>query len=240
MFFFFADIRNRAHFRDLPFGGDRFSNCRSADDFALQFKVRAGDLGVTEVYDPETDGLIPVEPNDQVWPVVEAMPMGWSWALHVCTHALEHVVRITRTGTGRDLARERCESPLMTVAEPVCSVYVDKINVHGISPESCDSRHEVVIAAPEARGFSRHEVSRASQQHTVGRVLRRGCSCFTTRSSSPLEGPSCSSLSPTDGWSTTPSRARFNGPLGTYLLASCQHSISCFKGTEEWQAMRGY
>ena len=84
------------------------------------------------------------------------------------------------TGTGRDLARERCAAPPMTFAEPVCSVYVDNINVHGISSESCDRRHEVIIAALEARGFSLHEISRASQQHKqlgvyfdgVARVLR--------------------------------------------------------------------
>ena len=77
--------------------------------------------------------------------------------------ALEHVVRIT--DIGRDLARERCEAPLMTVVEPVCSVYVDNINVHDVSLESCDRRREVIIAALEARGFSLHEISRASQQH---------------------------------------------------------------------------
>ena len=53
--------------------------------------------------------------------------MGWSWALHVCTDALEHAVCIT--GTGRDQARERCAAPLMTVAEPVCSRYVDNITM---------------------------------------------------------------------------------------------------------------
>ena len=49
----------------------------------------------------------------------------------------------------------------MTVAELVCSVYVDNIKVHGITSESRDRRHEVIIAALEARGFSLHEVSRA-------------------------------------------------------------------------------
>ena len=97
--------------------------------------------------------------------------MVWSWTLHICTDAPEHVVHIT--GTARDLAREKCEVPLMTVAEPVCPVYADNINVHGISPESCDRRHDVIIAALEARGFSLHEISRASQQHKqVARVLR--------------------------------------------------------------------
>ena len=48
----------------------------------------------------------------------------------------------------------RRETPLMTVAEPVCSVYVENINVHGILPESCDRRHEVITAALEPRGFS--------------------------------------------------------------------------------------
>ena len=95
----------------------------------------------------------------------------WSWALHICTDALD---------PGRDVAREKCEAPLMTVVEPVCSVYVDNINVHGFSPESCDRRHEVIIAALEARGFTLHEISRASQQQKqlgvyldrVARVLR--------------------------------------------------------------------
>ena len=142
-----------------------------------RFKVRAGDFGVSAVYDPETDGVISVEPNDQVWPVVEA-PVGWSWALNICPDALEHAVRVT--GTGRDLARERCAAPLMTVAEPVCSVYVDNIIVHGFSFESCDRRHAVIVAALEARGFSLHEISRASLQQKqlgvyfdwVARVLR--------------------------------------------------------------------
>ena len=163
---------------DVRDGFYQFSNCRLADYFALQFKVRAGDFGVTEVYDPETDGFTSVEPNVQVWPVVEAMPMGWSWALNICLDALEHVVRIT--GTGRDLARERCEAPLMTVAESTCSVYFVNINVHGISAESCDRRLEVITAALQARGFSLHDISRASQQHKqlgvrfdgVARVLR--------------------------------------------------------------------
>ena len=62
--------------------------------------------------------------------------MGWSWPLHFCTDALEHVVRVA--GTGQDLARERCEAPLMTVADHVCSVYVDNPNVHGISSAGCD------------------------------------------------------------------------------------------------------
>ena len=43
-------------------------------------------LTVTEVYDPENDVFFfSVEPNDQEWLVVEAMPMVWSWALHICT-----------------------------------------------------------------------------------------------------------------------------------------------------------
>ena len=108
-----ADIWDRVHLcgagSDVRDGFYQFSNHSLADHFALHFKARAGDFGVTEVHDPETDGFLSVEPNDQVWQVVEAMPV-----LHICTDALEHVVRIT--GTGRDLAREKCEAPLMTVA----------------------------------------------------------------------------------------------------------------------------
>ena len=56
-----------------------------------------------------------------------------------------------------------------------------QINVHGISTESCDRRHEVITAALDACRFRLHEVSRASQQHKqlgvrldgVARVSRR-------------------------------------------------------------------
>ena len=127
--------------RDIRDGFHQFSNHRLADYFALQFKVRAGDLGVTEVYDPENDGFISVH----------GVVLGSSH-LHGCVGA-----RSAYHWHWPDLAREKCEAPLMTVAETVCSVNVDNI--------VCDRRHEVIIAALEARGFRLHEISRASQQH---------------------------------------------------------------------------
>ena len=54
---------------DVRDGFYQFSNYRLEDFFALQFKVRAGNFGVTETCDPETDGLTAVEPIDQVWPL---------------------------------------------------------------------------------------------------------------------------------------------------------------------------
>ena len=42
---------------DVRDGFYQFSNYRLADYFALRFKVRACDFGVTAVYDPETDGV---------------------------------------------------------------------------------------------------------------------------------------------------------------------------------------
>ena len=42
---------------DVRDGFCQFSNHRLADYFALQFKVRAGDFGVTEVYDRENDAF---------------------------------------------------------------------------------------------------------------------------------------------------------------------------------------
>ena len=60
-------------------------------------------------------------------------------------------------------------------------MYVDNVNVRGISPESCDRRHEVIIAALEACGFRLHEISRASQQHKqFGVYFGGGRLCFTS------------------------------------------------------------
>ena len=55
------------HISEINLCGDG-SDVRDGFYQFSQFKIRAGNFGVTEVYDSE-DGLIPVKPNDQVWPV---------------------------------------------------------------------------------------------------------------------------------------------------------------------------
>ena len=157
---------------DVRDGFYQFSNHRLADYFALQFKVRAGDYGVTKS----------LRPRDQRAHSCRARRSGVAGCRgRAGGLVLGCPTDVRVTGTGWDLAREKKVVPLMTPAEPFCSVYVDNINVHGITSESCDRRHEVIIAALEARGFSLHEVSRASQHHKqlgvhfdgVARILRR-------------------------------------------------------------------
>ena len=94
-------------------------------------------------------------------PLLRPCPWGGLGLFTFCTDAPEHVVRIT--GSGGDLAREKCGAPLMTAAEPVCSVYVDNIDVHGTSP----LRAVIVdmnLPSPHWKpvGFALHEISRAN------------------------------------------------------------------------------
>ena len=163
------------------------------------------------MYDPENDGLISAH----------GVVLGSSH-LHGCVGA-----RGAYHWHWPDLPREKCEAPLMTVAETVCYVYVDNFNVHGLSPESCDRRHEVIIAALEASGFTLHEISRASeQQKQLGVYLDRVARVLRHDPRRLWRVHLALRCLPRMGGARPPGHASFDGPFGTPLLVSAPFVIS--------------
>ncbi|CAE8711223.1 unnamed protein product, partial [Polarella glacialis] len=73
--------------------------------FALDYETTAGEFGVSEVYDDELACLVPASPDQQLWPCIRVLPMGWSWSLSFCHTALTDAMvtgEMERTGESRE------------------------------------------------------------------------------------------------------------------------------------------
>ena len=64
--------------------------------FGLPYDVRAGDVGVTQVWSNCVSNYIPVHPDTRIVPVFAAIPMGWTHSLAVCQAVLEDLAKSRR------------------------------------------------------------------------------------------------------------------------------------------------
>ena len=55
--------------------------------------MRAGDVGVTQVWSNSVSNYMPVHPDIRIVPVFAAIPMGWTHSLVVCQAVLEGLSR---------------------------------------------------------------------------------------------------------------------------------------------------
>ena len=60
--------------------------------FGIRQSVDAASWGVTHVFDDALGRRRPVRPGEQLFPVFEAIPMGWSFALHFVHEAVANLV----------------------------------------------------------------------------------------------------------------------------------------------------
>ena len=74
---------------DLRDGFYQFATPMLSSWFSFGETYTADEAGVTEVFDEETQSMVAVEPWEELWACFAGLPMGWSWALHVCHSALE-------------------------------------------------------------------------------------------------------------------------------------------------------
>eukprot|EP00959_Pyramimonas_sp_CCMP1952_P336782 7052014-Pyramimonas_sp.AAC.1 len=65
---------------DLQDGFYQFLAPTVSHFFGLGVCRRAGDVGVTEVFDPELNASVAVDPSDELEVCFGGLPMGWSWA----------------------------------------------------------------------------------------------------------------------------------------------------------------
>ena len=159
---------------DVIDGFFHFKNESVADFFALEFQVRAGDYGVASVYNPDTGNHESVGVDETLWPVVEAMPMGWSWALHICHSAVEEALVAVHPCGSDGLVVERKPAPKLSLEVPFVSSYVHTDQVIGLSRASVGLLHGKVTTELERRGFTLHAVSGADPDHQTLCVVLDG------------------------------------------------------------------
>lgn len=118
-------------------------------------------------------------------PALRVLPMGWTWALHVCQSVVEG---IAAQALGHDaLIRDKEQARLLagrarTAASPdgqasslLCATYVDNACVMATSPERATEGLQKVVMALRARGLPVHEIHEpAEKQEFIGLEMIQG------------------------------------------------------------------
>ncbi|CAK0911449.1 unnamed protein product [Prorocentrum cordatum] len=99
--------------------------------------------------------------NDCVQLLVTVVPMGWSWALHLCQSALTRA--LSDVGFGRDdmILDGGCPRPLVAEKDALCAGYVDNFCVVSKCAETAASLARAVADLLTARGLPVLEFSPA-------------------------------------------------------------------------------
>ena len=140
-----------------PFGlegdvGDCFYNYsipELASWFGLNDRTKVSDLiadgfDLNEIYDEDIGGMTPLDPQEYVYPVMEAVCMGWSWALFFANEAVAY--RVSQTA-GTDIAsemRERKPTPCLMPGRCATGTYVDNVQVVGGTRDDCEKRMKLI------------------------------------------------------------------------------------------------
>ena len=103
-------------------------------------------VGGGTVYDPETRGFVAVQPGEILYPCVEAVPMGWSWALFLCNEAVVSIAR-TLSPWPEGVFRERKPTPQLDEYRTSLGVYVDNMTILGAEYEDVKLRSEKITEA---------------------------------------------------------------------------------------------
>ena len=147
----------------------QFSVKSLAEWFGLDDPVLAHEFDVTEVWNPDTQLMEAVEPNQSLFPVFYGMPQGWAWALHFCNTAVEF--GMTKSIPASSFIKDGMTAPDPRLG-PVGSVYVDNIAVFGFVQAVVHHCFDQAVENLERAGFVLHELEKGTNEVTnVGVVV---------------------------------------------------------------------
>lgn len=173
---------------DLKDGFFQVQNRRLASYVGVEFGEPASVWGVSEVYDEHSESMVAVHPDDTLYFVLEALPMGWTWALFFCQDALEDAIINglecdSATGPGLQgtmpplggLIQDGRPCPVPGAGRPAAAAYVDNMTIIGACKSDTERGYERVCDALRSRGFVLHDLAEASREvETVGIVFEGG------------------------------------------------------------------
>ena len=143
-----ADLANAFYTLAMPAELRKFFGLR---------RIKAKDLGLTEVQGQPVDG------STWVTPRISVLPMGWSWALYWCQSIHEKIVE--RSGL---LPAERLQDFSPAPDKGFFHIqYVDNLHVGGTCREEVVRRFRQAVAELEATGLTVHEVEECESETKV-------------------------------------------------------------------------
>lgn len=164
-----SEIAVHASGADVKDSFFQFSLRPLASWFGIDELVTASDFGVTSVLDDESESMVPVDAGDRLYPVFEAMSMGWPWSLYFCNEAITDLATCSPSS---QLVRDKEPVPTLQPGRPFAAVYVDNLTaVGGTRSDSVRTCEEFERLAAE-RGLSNHEPDRGMiELEALGLVL---------------------------------------------------------------------
>ena len=108
---------------------------------------------------------VPIAPRTQVVPYLRVLPMGWSWALHLCQQVLMHAIDVAGFSPRQIIGDKRAAVQLSARRDTAVAGYVDNFGVFGSDKETVDQGLAGIITVLRGWGLTVHEVGRSSTQH---------------------------------------------------------------------------
>ena len=112
-----------------------------------EFWQTLGVAGMETMFDDAAGCELPTEPGEICYPVINAVPMGWSWALYLANEAIAYQVSLCGGTPGSEM-KEKLPVPQLAHFRTVTSNYVDNIAILGWFKEDVTDRSRLV-----AEGF---------------------------------------------------------------------------------------
>ena len=143
---------------DLQDGFYQMSEPRLASWFGICDAFRVDALGISSSWSVECVCVVPVDPHTLVYPVMDAMVMGWSWGLfffnEVCALAAFEVGDAFG-GLGSQIQ----PAPHLSCDSAACSIYSDDSVALAPSQKLAEESHDGIVAASSRKGSQGGEVS---------------------------------------------------------------------------------
>eukprot|EP00973_Karenia_brevis_P088163 12225316-Karenia_brevis.AAC.1 len=137
-----------------------FYNLSVPHDLAEEFSlptICARHLGITYLNGESVSG------DEAILPLLQVLPMGWSWSLHFCQKIVEDAVSKV-VGT-ENLIVDKTPSPCLDKSGNVAgAAYVDNFAVLGCSAQSVSNGLDKIVKELRSTGLPIHEISSAEER----------------------------------------------------------------------------
>ena len=117
--------------------------------------VEAGRMGISSI-----DGH-PVRPGTQLLPYLTVLPMGWSWALHICQMVLMNGIRVAGFDEQSIIGHQRSSVILRDRSDVAVAGYVDNFGLFGCDRTAVDSGRRAIAGTLRGWGLTVHEEEEA-------------------------------------------------------------------------------
>eukprot|EP00438_Fugacium_kawagutii_P028530 Skav222527 [mRNA] locus=scaffold2875:78605:82075:+ [translate_table: standard] len=101
---------------------------------------------LNKVYDEDLEQWCEISANTMVYPVIEAMPMGWTWALFFANETVNYIAGCASIPRSPEV-REKLRVPQLWQADTITSVYVDNVAIFGAKYSDVVEKMEKVDTA---------------------------------------------------------------------------------------------